>query len=100
MSELTQCVHIGLAGDAAPPRPWASRALQGQTAGAPAPRPLADALMAERRTGQIHLRVSPAQFAAWRAKAHAAGLPLSDLLRQDHRADAIGNGREPRPPCL
>ena len=38
--------------------------------------------MAERRTGQIHLRVSPAQFAAWRAKAHAAGLPLSDLLRQ------------------
>ena len=38
--------------------------------------------MAERRTGQIHLRVSPAELAEWRAKAEAAGLPLSDLLRQ------------------
>ena len=38
--------------------------------------------MAERRTGQIHLRVSPAEVAAWRAKAEAAGVPLSDLLRQ------------------
>ena len=38
--------------------------------------------MAERRTGQIRLRVSPAELAAWRAKAGAAGLPLSDLLRQ------------------
>ena len=38
--------------------------------------------MAERRTGQIHLRVSPAEVAAWRAKAEAAGVPLSDLLRR------------------
>ena len=38
--------------------------------------------MADRRTGQIHLRVSPAEVAAWRAKAEAAGVPLSDLLRQ------------------
>ena len=40
------------------------------------------ALMADRRTGQLHLRVSPAEVAAWRAKAEAAGVPLSDLLRQ------------------
>ena len=38
--------------------------------------------MANRRTGQIHLRASPAEVAAWRAKAPAAGVPLSDLLRQ------------------
>ena len=38
--------------------------------------------MADRRTGQIHLRVSPAEVAARRAKAAAAGVPLSDLLRQ------------------
>ena len=38
--------------------------------------------MAKRRTGQIHLRVSPAEVAAWRAKAEAAGVPLSHLLRQ------------------
>ena len=38
--------------------------------------------MADRRTGQIHLRVSPVEVAAWRAKAEAAGVPLSDLLRQ------------------
>ncbi len=38
--------------------------------------------MAERRTGQIHLRVSPAEAAAWQAKAAAAGVPLSDLLRR------------------
>ena len=83
MSQLTPCVHKGLArGTLRPPRPPASRALQGQTAGAPPPDPLAGALMAERRTGQLHLRVSPAEVAAWRAKAEAAGVPLSDLLRQ------------------
>ena len=38
--------------------------------------------MASRRTGQIHLRAAPAEVAAWRAKAEAAGVPLSDLLRQ------------------
>ncbi len=38
--------------------------------------------MADRRTGQLHLRVSPAEVAVWRAKAEAAGVPLSDLLRQ------------------
>ena len=38
--------------------------------------------MADRRTGQLHLRVSPAEIAAWRAKAAAVGVPLSDLLRQ------------------
>lgn len=38
--------------------------------------------MASRRTGQIHLRASPAEIADWRAKAAAVGVPLSDLLRQ------------------
>ena len=38
--------------------------------------------MAERRSVQIHLRVSPADRAAWRAKATAAGIPLSDLVRR------------------
>ena len=38
--------------------------------------------MAERRTVRVHVRVSPAELAAWRAKAEAAGVPVSDLLRQ------------------
>ena len=38
--------------------------------------------MAERRTVRVHVRVSPAELAAWRAKAATVGLPLSDLLRQ------------------
>ena len=38
--------------------------------------------MAERRTVRVHARVSPAEIADWRAKAAAAGVPLSDLLRQ------------------
>ena len=38
--------------------------------------------MANRRTGQLHLRVSPAEVADWRAKSAAVGVPLSDLLRQ------------------
>ncbi|MXW70533.1 MAG: MobC family plasmid mobilization relaxosome protein [Acidobacteria bacterium] len=38
--------------------------------------------MAERRTVQINVRLSAAERAAWRAKAAAAGVPLSDLLRQ------------------
>ncbi len=38
--------------------------------------------MRERRSAEIHLRVSPAERAEWRAKAAEAGVPLSDLLRQ------------------
>ncbi len=38
--------------------------------------------MADRRTGQLHLRVAPAEVAAWRAKAEAAGVPLADLVRR------------------
>ena len=38
--------------------------------------------MPERRSGEIHLRVSPAERPAWRAKAAEAGVPLSALLRQ------------------
>ena len=46
------------------------------------PNPLIGARMAERRTVRVHVRVSPAELAAWRAKAAAVGVPLSDLLRQ------------------
>ena len=38
--------------------------------------------MAERRSVQINVRLSAAELAAWRAKAAAAGVPLSVLLRQ------------------
>ena len=38
--------------------------------------------MAERRTVQINVRLSAAERDAWRAKAAAVGVPLSDLLRQ------------------
>ena len=38
--------------------------------------------MANRRTVEIHARVSPAERATWRAKAAAAGVPVSALLRQ------------------
>ena len=38
--------------------------------------------MAERRSVEVHLRVSPVERAAWKAKAAAAGLPLSELVRQ------------------
>ncbi|MCY3746324.1 MAG: plasmid mobilization relaxosome protein MobC [Acidobacteria bacterium] len=38
--------------------------------------------MAERRTVQINVRLSAAERAAWRGKAAATGLPLSDLLRR------------------
>ena len=39
-------------------------------------------LMADRRTVTAAARVSPAELADWRAKAAAAGLSLSALLRQ------------------
>ena len=38
--------------------------------------------MGERRTVLVAVRVSPAEFAGWRAKAAAAGVPLSALLRR------------------
>ena len=38
--------------------------------------------MADRRIVRASVRVSAAEFAAWKAKAAAAGVPLSDLLRQ------------------
>ena len=46
------------------------------------PNPRHGALMAERRTVRVHIRLSPAESAAWRAKAAAAGVPLSVLLRR------------------
>ena len=38
--------------------------------------------MADRRIVKASVRASAAEFAAWKAKAAAAGVPLSDLLRQ------------------
>ena len=38
--------------------------------------------MAERRTVRLWVRVSPTELAACQAKASAAGLPVSALLRQ------------------
>jgi len=38
--------------------------------------------MRDRRTVRVHARVSPAERADWQAKAAAAGVPVSDLLRQ------------------
>ena len=38
--------------------------------------------MADRRIARASVRASAAEFAAWKAKAAAAGVPLSDLLRQ------------------
>ena len=72
-------------GDAAPPfEPPAFCApvgLAGERRALP-PLRLNGALMAHRRTVRVHVRVSPAELAAWRGKAAAVGVPLSDLLRQ------------------
>ena len=38
--------------------------------------------MADRRIVKASVRVSAAEFAAWKAKAEAAGVRLSDLLRR------------------
>ena len=38
--------------------------------------------MADRRIVKASVRASAAEFAAWKAEAAAAGVPLSDLLRQ------------------
>ena len=72
------------AGGRHPPNPRSTTPLPGQCAdgGRRPPNPQAGALMAERRSVEIHLRVSPAERAAWKAKAAAAGLPLSALVRQ------------------
>ena len=66
----------------------------------PPSNPRTGALMAERRSVEIHVRVSPAERAAWRAKAAEAGVPLSALLRQamartrTWTAPALAIGRE------
>ena len=38
--------------------------------------------MVDRRIVKASVRASAAEFAAWKAKAKSAGVPLSDLLRQ------------------
>ena len=78
--------HIG-AGEGrlrSPSNPWLLVSLPGQRTGGEhrPPNLRTGALMAERRTVEIHVRVSPAERAAWRAKAAAAGVRLSALLRQ------------------
>ena len=86
MSQPTQCVHIGVwrGGCCAPLEPPASRAAAGLAGERAALPPLLQggALVADRRTVEIHARVSPAERATWRAKAAAAGVPVSALLRQ------------------
>ena len=63
-----------------PPRGPRSGGVRGR--GASPPNPPAGALMADRRTVTAAARVSPAELADWRAKAVAAGVPLSALLRE------------------
>ena len=64
------------------PRPTAPLPDQHADGGRRPPNPLTGAPMAERRSVRVHLRVSAAERAAWDAKAAAAGVPLSDLLRK------------------
>ena len=52
-------------------------------AGGPAPfLPWRRIPIGERRTVLVAVRISPAESAVWRAKAAAAGVPLSALLRR------------------
>ena len=85
-SQPTQCAYIGTGeGRLRPPsNPRHPAPLREQRAdrGHRPPNPLIGAPMAERRTVRVHVRVSPAELAAWRAKAATVGVPLSDLLRQ------------------
>ena len=72
-----------LARDSAPSNPkrpalrWSSRA----GASPPFP-PWRRIPMGKRRTVMVAVRVSPTEFADWRAKAAAAGVPLSALIRR------------------
>ena len=51
-------------------------------AGGRAPNPVAGAAVDERRTVMVAARVTPAEHAAWRDKASAAGVSPSALLRE------------------
>ena len=51
-------------------------------AGDRAPNPFAGAPVPERRTVMLAARVTPAEHAAWREKAAAAGVSPSELLRR------------------
>ena len=86
MSQPTQCAYIGAGEGAlrAPFEPPASRVPAGLAAERRAVPPLrpGGAPMRDRRTVRVHARVSPAERADWQAKAAAAGVPVSDLLRQ------------------
>ena len=82
-SQPTLCHTQGLARDSAPSNPkrpalrWSSRA----GASPPFP-PWRRIPMGKRRTVMVAVRVSPTEFADWRAKAAAAGVPLSALIRR------------------
>ena len=84
-SQLTPCATWGWRGGAARPlrspgfpRPW--RARDGARGVSPGSSP--DVLMADHRTAVVRARVTPAEHADWQAKAAAAGVSLSRLLRQ------------------
>ncbi len=64
------------------PRPVAPPTEQRTRGGEAPPNPVAGALMAEHRTVMVAARVTPAEHAAWREKATAAGVSPSALLRE------------------
>lgn len=48
------------------------------------------------RTHWLKLRTSEAELTAWKAKAKAAGLPLSELLRQSLERVTVKNRKDHR----
>ena len=84
MSQPTRCVTSGWRGGAPLPlrTPRLPAALPGLRAEGAAPVRRGGALMADRRTAVVRARVLPSEHAAWKAKAAAAGVSPSDLLRQ------------------
>ena len=83
MSQPTQCATLGWRGGAALPlrTPSFWRPCRGRGWG---PRPIlpAGAPMTGRRSAVVRARVLPSEHAAWKAKAAAAGVSPSDMLRQ------------------
>ena len=82
VSDAARAVKRG-DGSRPPFEPPARRAPVEVTLGGAAPfPPRRCGVMPERRTAVVTARVSATEFADWRAKAAAAGLPLSALIRR------------------
>ena len=84
MSQATRCATSGWRGGAPLPlrTPCVPRLCWACGRGARPLVLLGGAPMADRRTAVVRARVLPAEHAAWQAKAAAAGVSPSDLLRQ------------------